>query len=122
MDRFYIGNGYEVDVKSGGTTERLYLGGDAYSAPAVYIKDASTGSWNLYYICRDYLGSITAITNSSGSLVQELSYDAWGRLRDPEAREVYAPDSEPALLLGRGYTGHEHLTMFGLINMNALGE
>ena len=26
---------------------------------------------------------------------------------------------EPELLLGRGYTGHEHLTMFGLVNMNA---
>lgn len=32
---------------------------------------------------------------------------------------VYAPDEESALLLGRGYTGHEHLTDFGLINMNA---
>ena len=26
---------------------------------------------------------------------------------------------EPVLFLGRGYTGHEHLTAFGLINMNA---
>lgn len=30
-----------------------------------------------------------------------------------------AVGSEPALFLGRGYTGHEHLQMFGLVNMNA---
>ena len=32
---------------------------------------------------------------------------------------AYAPGSEPVLFLGRGYTGHEHLPWFGLINMNA---
>ena len=77
------------------------------------------GNWNIYYICRDYLGSITHITNSSGSVVQELSYDAWGRLRNPVNQTAYTPGSEPVLFLGRGYTGHEHLTQFGLINMNA---
>jgi len=77
----------------------------------------------VYYIYRDLQGSITHITNSSGTLVQELSYDAWGRLRNPVTQVAYAPDGEPTLFLGRGYTGHEHLTWlgggFGLINMNA---
>ncbi len=50
---------------------------------------------------------------------QELSYDAWGRLRNPVTQVAYTPGSEPALFLGRGYTGHEHLPWFGLINMNA---
>jgi RHS repeat-associated protein len=97
--------------------ERLYLGGDAYSAPAVYVKEA--GNWKIYYICRDYLGSITHVINADGSLKQELSYDPWGRLRNPATQQVYAVGSEPTLFLGRGYTGHEHLTAFGLINMNA---
>jgi RHS repeat-associated protein len=65
------------------------------------------------------LGSITHIATSSGSVVQELSYDAWGRLRNPVTQQAYTPGSEPALFLGRGYTGHEHLPWFGLINMNA---
>jgi hypothetical protein len=30
-----------------------------------------------YYLCRDYQGSITHIATGSGSVVQELSYDAW---------------------------------------------
>ncbi len=45
-------------------------------------------------------------------------YGAWGRLRDSATHEAYAPGNEPTLFLGRGYTGHEHLTQFGLINMN----
>jgi RHS repeat-associated protein len=83
----------------------------------VYLKQ--NGSWSLHYISRDYLGSITHVANSSGAVVQELSYDAWGRLRNPSNQAVYAPDTEPSLLLGRGYTGHEHLTQFGLVHMNA---
>ena len=121
--RHYIGNQYECDVMesslsdSGENTHRLYLGGDAYSAPVVYVKKGET--WQLYYICRDYLGSITHIANADGSLKAEYSYNAWGRLRDPETQEVYKPGTEPILFLGRGYTGHEHLPWFGLINMNA---
>ena len=84
----------------------------------LYVR-SNGGAWQVYYIYRDYQGSITHITNSSGTLVQELSYDAWGRLRNPDTQVAYAPDAEPALFLGRGYTGHEHLQQFGLINMNA---
>ena len=51
--------------------------------------------------------------------MQELSYDAWGQLRNPADQTVYTPGNEPELFLGRGYTGHEHLPMFGLVNMNA---
>ena len=115
LTRYYIGGQYELDSETG--TERLYLGGDAYSAPAVYVKEA--GNWKIYYICRDHLGSITHVINADGSLKQELSYDPWGRLRNPATQQVYAVGSEPTLFLGRGYTGHEHLTAFGLINMNA---
>lgn len=118
-DRFYASDNYMADVNASTTKEYLYLGGDAYSAPAVYIKENGAASWNIHYICRDYLGSITHVTNSSGLLEQELSYDAWGRLRNPETREPYSPGNEPSLYLGRGYTGHEQLAEFGLINMNS---
>ena len=37
----------------------------------------------------------------------------------PVNQALYAVGTEPVLFLGRGYTGHEHLTAFGLINMNA---
>lgn len=117
LKRYYIGGQYEVDETPSGTAERLYLGGDAYSAPMVYVKEGS-GSWTLYNIGRDYLGNITHIATSDGILVEENSYDPWGRLRSPETKEIYPLGQEPELKLGRGYTGHEHLTWFGLINMN----
>lgn len=83
----------------------------------VYVKEGS--SWKLCNVLRDNLGSITHVTDYEGNLLQELSYDAWGRLRNPETQVVCAYGEEPTLYLGRGYTGHEHLTDFGLVNMNA---
>ena len=118
LSRYCIGKRYEMDVTPAGTVERLYLGGDAYSAPAVYVREGSE-EWNFYCIGRDYLGNITHIATSDGTLVEENSYDPWGRLRNPETNEIYTIGAEPELMLGRGYTGHEHLSMFGLINMNA---
>ncbi|MCQ2143679.1 MAG: glycohydrolase toxin TNT-related protein, partial [Bacteroidales bacterium] len=118
LTRYYIGGRYEYEQTPLKTTERLYLGGDAYSAPMVYQK-ADNGNWTAYNIGRDYLGNITHIATLDGNLVAEYSYDPWGRLRNPETLEIYSPDDEPELFLGRGFTGHEHLKWFGLINMNA---
>src|SRR5690625_3182839 len=116
LTRYYLGKQYELDVQT--NTQRLYLGGDAYSAPALYVKEG-TGSWKIYYILRDYLGRIRLILNSDGSLKQALSDAAWGRLGNPGTQTGYTPGSEPALFSGRGYTGHEYLPWFGLVNMNA---
>ena len=118
LTRYYVGDRYEYDQTSGGTKERFYLGGDAYSAPMVFQRE-NGGDWVAYNIGRDYLGSITQITTLDGKIVANYSYDPWGRLRDPETFEIYAAGEEPELFLGRGFTGHEHLTWFGLINMNA---
>lgn len=117
VNHYYFDYKYEIETGASGTKEFLYLGGDAYSANAVYVRQG--GTWSVHYLGRDYLGSITHIINSAGNLIQELSYDAWGQLRNPANHVIYTNGSEPTLFLGRGYTGHEHLTLFGLINMNA---
>ncbi len=68
---------------------------------------------------RDHPGSIIHVVDSTGSVVAECSYDAWGRMRDPATWVNYEPGSEPALMVaGRGFTGHEHLPWFNTINMN----
>ena len=128
VTRYYCGGNYEYEIvrpisRPGSfvqarITRRLYLGGDAYSAPMVY-EQVRGNDWQLYNIGRDYLGSVTTIATADGELVAEYSYDPWGRLRNPQTLEIYAPGTEPELRFNRGYTGHEHLTMFGLINMNA---
>ena len=56
------------------------------------------------------------LLDENGNIVEEYSYDAWGRRRNPTDWS-YAGISEPTLI-DRGFTGHEHLDMFGLINMN----
>lgn len=74
LTRYYLGGRYEIDItpssagNGGGgsgtatTTERLYLGGDAYSAPMVLVRTGGSGAWTAYNIGRDYLGSRTHIT------------------------------------------------------------
>lgn len=115
---YYIGGRYELERKPGSDIERFYLGGDYYSAPVVLVRE-NAGDWVPYNILRDYLGSVTGITQAEGTLIAEYNYDAWGRLRDPETHLCYEPGQEPDLFIGRGYTGHEHLPWFNLINMNA---
>lgn len=46
LTRYYIGGQYEFDQALGSTKEKLYLGGDAYSAAAVYVRENS-GSWQV---------------------------------------------------------------------------
>ena len=47
--------------------------------------------------------------------LQEFSYDAWGNRRDPY---TWTGSIAQLPMFDRGFTGHEHLFSFGLINMN----
>ena len=115
LTRYYLGGCYELDVKPSSTKEKLYLFGGYYDSPVVVIKNG--GSKTYYNIIRDHLGSITNVQKTNEQ--HKLSYDAWGRLRNPSNHSLYTLDNEPEPFLGRGYCGHEHLTGLGLINMNA---
>lgn len=116
---------YEVTTLTagnGGTTSSksvLWLGGGPYVSPAAYVREHGSKQWELRFALRDNLGSITHVTDSAGNVLQHVSYDPWGVLCDPATMTPYGADEQPELLLGRGYTGHEHLPWFGLINMNA---
>lgn len=114
--KYYFGNKYEISETAQGLEERLYIGGDAYNAPVVLVR--KEGAELLYQITRDYQGSIKAIYDEDGKMVEELSFDPWGRMCNPETGAYYTFGEEPNLFLDRGYTGHEHLEKFQLINMN----
>jgi len=116
--KYYLGGGrYEIETEGGVEKQRLYLDGSPYDASVVAEK-TSAGT-QLYYLHRDYLGSVTQISDNSGNLTAEYSYDAWGRMRNVANWYVYSASSLPNIKFGRGYTGHEHLNQFGVINMNA---
>jgi RHS repeat-associated protein len=70
----------------------------------------------MYYIYKDHLGSITDITDDEGTVVESLSYDAWGNRRNPNTWEY--DNNLQKFLFDRGFTGHEHLDDFAIINMN----
>jgi RHS repeat-associated protein len=72
---------------------------------------------------RDYLGSIVAISNQAGVVVEKRHFEAWGSLKNLEQNGVVVNITASNiynvnLLLDRGYTGHEHLLKAGLIHMN----
>lgn len=113
--KYYVGP-YEEIVR-GSTTQKnyyIYAGGEI---AAVYTEGHPDLTAGLYYFHNDHIGSPWLITNSSKTEVQRLSYDAWGRRRDANNWSSYA--NLPAMKFDRGYTGHEHLDMFDLVNMNA---
>jgi len=118
LTRWYPTGNYIKENAGGVTKEYTFIGGDSYSAPIVAITQSGTTTY--YDILRDYLGNITHVVNATtGVVTAEYSYDAWGRMRNPSTWVNYAPGSEPALFIaGRGFTGHEHLPWFNLINMN----
>ncbi|HJZ39656.1 MAG TPA: FG-GAP-like repeat-containing protein, partial [Bacteroidales bacterium] len=118
VTRWYPNSSFMKDSVIGTVKKYTYIGGDAYTAPVMAVIQ-NGGAPVYYYLLRDHLGSITHIVNTSNTVVAEYSYDAWGRMRNPTTWVNFAPGSEPVLTYaGRGYTGHEHLPWFKLINMN----
>lgn len=91
-----------------------YIGGDGYSAPMVVKSDGITQ--NYLYLHRDYQGTIIAVSDQSGGVVEKRLFDAWGSIIEVQdgAGNILAG----LTVLDRGYTGHEHIQNMGLINMN----
>ena len=96
----YAGN-YEKISENGNTREFYYLDGNT-----IIIKE--NGMFKPYLAFTDNLGSILTVVNDKGTKVFSASYDAWGN-------QTVTIDS---IGLHRGYTGHEMLPEFGIINMN----
>ncbi|MBP6882460.1 MAG: VCBS repeat-containing protein [Candidatus Levybacteria bacterium] len=131
----------QVEVKGALSTTTLYLGAHEHrtainngvtttedfhyiagpSGPVATVSVAKVGSaapsTTTNYIHLDHLGSIDTITNVNGGVAQKLSFDAWGRRRDPITWKVL-PLGATSTLVNRGFTGHEQLDSMNLINMN----
>lgn len=96
----YAGN-YEKIIEEGITREFYYLDGGT-----VLVRE-----WDIlrpYVAFTDHLGSILSVVDAGGEKVFDASYDAWGRQSVTLNR----------IGLYRGYTGHEMIPEFGIINMN----
>ena len=102
----------ENDGENTTTKTLTYLVGP-YGVFAVVEKQGNEET--LHYILKDHLGSWTTITDAEGNVEQELSFDAWGSLRNPV---TWSGSFSGTPMFDRGFTGHEHISAFGLINMN----
>ncbi len=110
-EKLYVGN-CELITQNGNSQWNTFISGPM----GVFAAVTSNGTTeSLRYIYKDHLGSWTTLTDDQGTVLQELSFDAWGNLR---ASASWSGQYNGVLLYDRGFTGHEHLFSFGLINMN----
>jgi RHS repeat-associated protein len=115
--RLYLGD-YEINTdKNGVKTFVHYLS----AAEAIVVK-RDNAAFEYYFPYTDHLGSIVAVTtkdaNGNTVIAAEQNFDAWGRKRNVNTWDYVGVQAVPTWLY-RGYTGHEHLEAFSLINMNA---
>ncbi len=115
QSKVYVGGMYEKITDANGTREVCYLSGpDGWFATyTIYADEHSETN----YILKDHLGSVNYVLNEDGTVKQELSFDAWGNRRNPNTWQPFT-GTPPEAVTDRGFTGHEHLYVFGLINMN----
>ena len=96
----YVGD-YEKVTENGVTREFYYLDGST-----IVVKQ--DGEITPYLAFTDNLGSILSVLDEDGNKVFNATYDVWGK-QTITINEIG---------LQRGYTGHEMLNEFDIINMN----
>jgi len=120
-----------VEIVNGKMKEKVYVSDCEYvndkgkTAIYTYLKGPmgvfavcctdEKGENNIVYVHKDHLDSWCLITDEDGSIIQKTSYDAWG---NPRNDNTWSGDYNGELLCDIGFTGHEHLPEFGIINMN----
>jgi len=113
LTKYYAFGDYEKEITPTGTRHLHYIsGGDGLAA--IYVKYSNAPD-SLYFTLTDHLGSLGGAINSTTGTVFKQNFDAWGRKRNPV---TWSYTNIPDFPFDRGYTGHEHLKWFGLINMN----
>jgi hypothetical protein len=73
------------------------------------------------YLLKDHLGSTEMVTNSSGTQMSRLSYDAWGRRRNGGVWSGNPAASAWTTITDttrHGFTSHEMLDNLNLVHMN----
>ncbi|MEJ5266066.1 MAG: FG-GAP-like repeat-containing protein, partial [Bacteroidales bacterium] len=112
--KYYVGQLYEKEVLPGGEVkENFYIFANG-EAVAIYTRSTKAQNTRLAYCLRDHLGSLMYLVSPTGTVLEEYAYDPWGRRRDPVTWKPFTGTAATA----RGFTGHEHIDLFELVNMN----
>ena len=110
--KYYVGKYYEESENGFDIQKTCYIFA-AGKAIAIF-ETTDAGATSIRYLHHDHLGSIQAYSNENGLLEQELSYDAWGRRRDPSTWDYDQINAWNP----RGFGGHEHIDLFDMVNMD----
>lgn len=115
-DVTYFGNLYQEAQNEGEDwmSDRIFVyAGNECVAINSYGDGAET-----IFLHNDILGSPIAYSDYNGNLVSECSYDAWGRRRNPRDWTQYIRRQSFEANDRYGFTGHEHIDIADMINMN----
>ncbi|MEM7365831.1 MAG: polymorphic toxin-type HINT domain-containing protein, partial [Pseudomonadota bacterium] len=123
---YYVAGGaYEKNVRSDGTnTDTATKTAITSVVEQRTYDDGTTQSDNLVYLHRDHLGSIDVVTNESGTVIADMSFDPFGERRESDWMSTISSASLDNILANelqhtsRGFTDHEHLDRVGVIHMN----
>jgi RHS repeat-associated protein len=102
-------DGYEDWISAG--SSKVYVGQDA-----VITTTATSRSVN--YLLTDRLGSVDAVADSTGALIETRGSDAFGKPRDGTWADLSPARIQSIGVTEHGFTGHEHLNAVELIHMN----
>lgn len=106
---------YEKDIKAGGVVEHKHF--ISANGQVIALVKQTAAVTKVLYFHRDYLGSVTALTDEAGSVVERLAYEPFGKRRFANGA-VDANGTIVGVNTDRGYTDHEHLDEVGLVHMN----
>jgi RHS repeat-associated protein len=122
----YLGSFEEVIPPSGGANDLVQR--TDVTATVRHLRTHATGgafSSRFEYAYRDHLGSVDALTDASGTLLNnKTSHDAFGGRREANWTSDISTASMHTILTNqiqrftRGFTDHEQLNRTGFIHMN----
>ncbi|MBK8546283.1 MAG: hypothetical protein IPL63_02515 [Saprospiraceae bacterium] len=108
--RIYVAGEYEVLIINNVETKRMSISGATGTTVIYEVTGSQAGKYQ--YLHKDDQGTIVAISNDLGVIQYTYEYDVWGK-------RVITQQSENEIAKSyRGYTGHEHIEILELINMN----
>ncbi len=113
----YVGGILEKVTTTSGTDYRHMI---RAGSATIIVSRQTSGTNSTNYVTSDHLGSSSAITNSSGGILVNSSFDAFGKRRGANwAGSPSAGDwTAIASTTRRGYTDHSMLDNVNFIHMN----
>ncbi|WP_437668820.1 RHS repeat-associated core domain-containing protein [Sorangium sp. So ce131] len=113
-ETIYFGDLYErvTDAATGRAEHRYHVHSPERVVAIVTRGGEAPGT---RYVHVDHLGSVDALTDEDGAVVERRSYDPFGQRRDPVWGRP--PPASFESTTTRGFTGHEDDDELGLVNM-----